>query len=369
MATADRSGLPHRLALLPEDLAAHLRGSGVEIRDGDARRLAAQVIGPGGEEAAARRPVGKRLRAALEAHTDGRDLEVVERVRDPADGFVKYLLRAPDGALLEAVRIPLHVPGRFSVCVSSQVGCAMACVFCATGRLGLARNLAAWEMVAQVRRVRDDAAAEGLGRVTGVVFQGQGEPFQNYDEVITAARVLSHPCGGRIAGRSITISTVGVVPAIRRYAREGHPYRLIVSLTSAREPLRRELLPVAGRWSLEELADALREYAGGAQGLVTVAWVLMGGVNDGPEEAEALRALLGDLPLRVNLIDVNDARPEGFRRATDDERRAFVRALQVLRAPVVRRYSGGAARHAACGMLAAVRCGGGGEAAGEPPGV
>jgi 23S rRNA (adenine2503-C2)-methyltransferase len=306
---------------------------------------------PRGREFARRRPLGRRIAAAVEDRFDLTRLEVVERAEDPADGFVKYLLRSPDGALSEAVRIPLHRPGRFTVCLSSQVGCAQACTFCATGRLGLARNLGAAEMVDAFLRVRDEAP----GRVTGAVFMGQGEPFANYDAVIRAARVLSHPCGGQVRGDAITISTVGIVPAIRRYARERHPFRLIVSLTSADPAKRAALLPVASRWSLEEVADAIREYAAVAPGLVTVAWVLLGGVNDGPEEAEALRRLLGDLPLRVNLVDVNDPRPGGFRRSTDDERRAFVHALQVLRAPVVRRYSGGANRHAACGMLAATR--------------
>jgi 23S rRNA (adenine2503-C2)-methyltransferase len=282
-------------------------------------------------------------------------LEVLERATDPADGFVKYLFRSADGALSEAVRIPLLKPGAFTVCLSSQVGCAMACAFCATGRLGLSRNLRAHEMVDAFLQVRDEAP----GRVTGAVFQGQGEPFHNYDEVIRAAGILSHPCGGQVRGDAITISTVGLVPQIRRYAREGHRFRLIVSLTSAVAERRAALVPVAARWSLPEVAEAIREYAAVAPGLVTVAWVLMGGVNDGADEAEALRALLGDVRLRVNLIDVNDPRPDGFRRATDAERRAFVRHLQVLRAPVVRRYSGGAARHAACGMLAAVRCGDG----------
>ncbi len=268
---------------------------------------------------------------------------------------MKYLFRSPDGALSEAVRIPLKRPGAFSVCLSSQVGCAMGCTFCATGRLGLRRDLEAWEIVAAFLAVRDEAP----GRTTGAVFQGQGEPFHNYDAVIRAARVLSHPCGGRISGEAITISTVGLVPGIRRFAGEGHPYRLIVSLTSALPGRRAELLPAASRWSLEELAAAIREYAAGLRGRMPVAWVVMGGVNTGADEVEALRRLLGDVRLRVNLIDVNDPRPGGFRRADDAERGAFMDRLQVLGVPIVRRYSGGFARHAACGMLAATRCGDG----------
>jgi len=343
--------LPHPLGMLPEEIAAHLRSGGVAVRDDEARRILSYRAVPKGREHARRRPLGKRLDAAVAERFDDARLEVVERAEDPADRFVKYLFRSPDGALHEAVRIPLLKKDCFTVCLSSQVGCAMACTFCATGRLGLQRNLESWEIVAAFLRVRDEAP----GRVTGAVFMGQGEPFHNYDRVIRAAEVLSHPCGGQVAATSITVSTVGLVPQIRRYTRERHPYRLIVSLTSAIEEKRAGFLPVASRWSLEELADAIRDHAAGAKGLMTVAWVLMGGVNDGPEEAEALQRLLGDVKLRVNLIDINDARPDGLRRATDEERIAFVRHLQVLRAPVVRRYSGGVNRHAACGMLASTR--------------
>jgi 23S rRNA (adenine2503-C2)-methyltransferase len=204
-------------------------------------------------------------------------------------------------------------------------------------------------MIAAFRAVRDEVP----GRVTGAVFQGQGEPFHNYDEVIRAASILCDPCGGRISADAITISTVGLVPQIRRYTREGHRFRLIVSLTSAVPDRRRRLLPVAGRFSIDEVAGALREHAIATGKRVTVAWVLMGGVNHDEEEIAHLRELLRDVPLRLNLIDVNDARLDGYRRASDDERGAFVDLLQRLRVPIIRRYSGGRRSHAACGMLAA----------------
>ncbi len=336
--------------MLPDDLARHLREGGVAIRDDEARRAIARAFHGAGPHPP-KKPLGKPVQAAVSASIDDRPLEIVERATDPSDGFVKYLFRAPDGALFEAVRIPLHEPGRFSVCLSSQVGCAMGCVFCATGRLGLVRNLEAWEIVGSFLAVRDEAP----GRVSGAVFMGQGEPLQNYDAVIQAARVLSDPCAGRISASAITISTVGLAPQIRRYARERRPYRLIVSLTSAIPERRAALLPIAGRQSLEDVAGAIREYAAVAKGRVTVAWVLLGGVNTGADEAEALQRLLGDLRLRVNLIDVNDDRPDGFRQADAAERKAFFDRLQILRAPIVRRYSGGSRTNAACGMLAASR--------------
>src|SRR5262249_15178991 len=158
---------PHLLGMLPDDLAAHLKEHGIAARDDEVRRLLAHALSPAAQhqQRNPRKPVARRLREAVAALTEKTRLEVGERGTDPADQFVKYLLRSPDGALSEAVRIPLHKAGRYSVCLSSQVGCAMQCRFCATGRLGLARHLAAWEMVSAFLTVRDEAP----GRVTGAV--------------------------------------------------------------------------------------------------------------------------------------------------------------------------------------------------------
>lgn len=339
---------PHMLGFLPEDLAAHLRAHGVEIRDAEARRVMAHAVAHGRAGHPVSRPVPRLVERAVDALCDRTPLPIVERATDPSDGFVKYLFRLHDGAVAEAVRIPLEREGRFTVCLSSQAGCAMRCDFCATGRMGLTRNLEAWEIVAQFLAVR----AEAPGAVTGAVFQGQGEPLHNYEQVMRAAEILAHPCGGRIASEAITISTVGLVPAMLRFAQERRPYRLIVSLTSAIDSRRRTLVPAAAAWPVAELAAATREVQRASGGRITVAWVVLGGINTGADEVEALRTLFGDIPLRLNLIDVNDARPDGYRRATDTELAAFRDALRTLDVPVVRRYSGGAAKHAACGMLA-----------------
>lgn len=349
---------PHLAGLTAEELPALLAAQGVDCDVSEARRAMGRLIAEGrGELAAMRHPIRKTVRLAIEAGFRW-DLPVIEeRVDDPEDNSVRYLFRAADGARFEAVRIGLHKEGRFTVCLSSQAGCAMACAFCATGRLGLTRNLTAAEIVGQFLVVRSECP----GRLHGAVFMGQGEPLHNYDAVIQAARVLAHPCGGRISQEAITISTVGLVPQIRRYTAEDHPYRLIVSLTSAVPERRADLLPVAGRVPFPELIDALRDHAAslrarspyGAVGeRLTVAWVLIGGVNHGPDEVAALREQLGDLPIRVNLIDVNDPRPDGFRRATPAELKSFLNDLGGLGVPVVRRYSVGRSRHSACGMLA-----------------
>lgn len=351
----------HLLGLTPPDLVSLLASRGIPCELAEARRVLARVISDGAPDPIPeRKPVRRAVRDFVLTHTRWDRPVVEERVVDPDDGSVRYLFKAEDGSRFEAVRIGLHKPGRFSVCLSSQAGCAMACAFCATGRLGLKRNLTPAEIVGQLLAVRDEAP----GRVHGAVFMGQGEPFHNYEAVIQAARVLSDPCGGRISQEAITISTVGLVPQIRRYTREGHDYRLIVSLTTTDPALRRELLPVAGRLPFEDLVEALREHAaalrarsphGDVGRRLTLAWVLMGGVNHSEEEVEGLRRWFGDLPIVVNLIDVNDARPDGYRRVTDAERRAFLDALGVLGVPVVRRYSVGRSRHSACGMLASRR--------------
>jgi 23S rRNA (adenine2503-C2)-methyltransferase len=339
----------HLLGLLPSDLAAHLRANSVDVRDAEARRVIAHVMA-GCRGFPTSRPVPRKVEDAVERFTTRTPLEIIERATDPSDGFVKYLFRLHDGALAEAVRIPLE-NAKFTVCISSQAGCAMGCSFCATGRLGLIRNLEPWEIVAQWMAVRDEAP----GVVTGALFQGQGEPLHNYAAVMHAAAILAHPCGGRIAAKNITISTVGLVPQILRFARERQPYRLIVSLTSAIDERRRSLLPSASASPVHELADAVRVYQQAAGGRATIAWVVLGGINTGTDEVRALRTLFDGVPLRLNLIDVNDARPDGFRRATEDELSAFRDELRTLGVPIVRRYSGGAAKHAACGMLAAMQ--------------
>lgn len=341
---------PHLLTLSPALLVAHAAAHGIALPIEHARRI---LVDAWARPDAPRRreTVGATMRAKIAAIVQVDRLEVVERAEDPSDGFVKYLLRAGDGAVVEAVRIPLHRPGRFTVCLSSQVGCAMGCSFCATGRLGFSRNLATWEILAAFLAVRDEAP----GRVSGAVFQGQGEPFHNYDAVIAAAERLRDPCGGSISGDAITISTVGLVPQIRRFTAEGHPFRLIVSLTTTDAALRRRLLPVASRFAIDELAAAVRAHHAAHGGRITLAWVLLGGLNHGDEEVARLRELFAGVPIRLNLVDVNDAREGGYVRASDEQRNRMLDALAAAGIPFMRRYSGGAARHAACGMLAATR--------------
>ena len=280
------------------------------------------------------------------------ELKVIDRRESPSDGFIKYLFMAPDGACFEAVAIPLahrEEAPKTIVCVSSQVGCAMACAFCATGRMGFMRDLEAWEIVSQVVHVRHDVSAP----VRGVVFMGMGEPLLNYDAVIRAARIFSEPCGLAIAAKAITLSTVGIAPAIRRLSREGHAFRLIFSLTSADPAKRRSVMPVEDAYPSVDVRAALADYHAATGRRVTLAWTMIAGFNTGEEDARKLAAWAGDLPVQIDLIDVNDATGR-FVPPGDAERHAFRDALRAhLAAPVIRRYSGGKDIHAACGMLAA----------------
>jgi 23S rRNA (adenine2503-C2)-methyltransferase len=214
--------------------------------------------------------------------------------------------------------------------------------------MGFRRNLAAWEIVDQVLRVKADSEHP----VRGVVFMGMGEPFLNYERVIQAAQVLSEPCGPAIEAKAITISTAGVVPMIRRFTAEGHPYRLIVSLTSADPEKRRVLMPIEQTHALPELMAAVRDYHAATGRRVTLAWATMHGVNTSAEDARQIAALTAGLPIVLDLIDVND--PSGvFLPPTAQEVNTFRDALTVeLGMPVVRRYSGGGDINGGCGMLA-----------------
>lgn len=279
-------------------------------------------------------------------------LSVLERRTSAGDGFEKFLFAAPDGARFESVLIPLahrQEDRKAVVCVSSQSGCAMGCTFCATGRLGFSRHLEVWEIVAQVAQLRRESSFP----VRGVVFMGMGEPLLNLDAVLQAARIFSEPCGLAISAKAITLSTVGIVPAILRLARERQPYRLIVSLTSADPDKRRRVMPVEARYPLSTLRDALAAYHAATGRRMTLAWTLIAGFNTSEEDAQQLADWVGELPVQLDLIDVNDATGR-FAPPDDAERNAFRDALRRhLAAPVVRRYSGGKDIEAACGMLAA----------------
>jgi len=326
-----------------QDSRGLARKAGITLED--ARRITGAVIGRGASLRDARN-VRREVLDRVAALSEPGELQRLEAV-DARDGFRKYLFALHDGARVEAVRIPLH-DTHHVVCLSAQAGCALACTFCATGALGLVRSLKSWEMVAQLLHVRADSTLP----VTGAVFMGQGEPFLNYDEVLAAAYALCDPAGGRMDARRISISTAGIVPMVRRYTAEGHKFRLCVSLNAAIPWKRQALMPVERGFPLHELVDAIRAHAA-RTGRVTIEYVMIAGVNIGPEDAAALGGLLQGIPVRLNPIAVNDASGR-YRPPTEDEWNQFRDALarELPGQPIVRRYSGGQDEHAACGMLA-----------------
>jgi 23S rRNA (adenine2503-C2)-methyltransferase len=281
-------------------------------------------------------------------------LKTIEKIVSPYDGFTKYLFQGEGPEHFEAVRIPLlHRPGdeKYVICVSSQVGCSAKCAFCATGRMGFRRNLSTWEIVDQVIKIHKDSPHP----VRGVVFMGMGEPFLNYPRVMEAASVFSDPCGLGIEAKAVTVSTVGIVPMIRRFTREKRRQRLIVSLTSAIPEKRNQLLPMNEVYPMEDIVSAMRDYQAQRNRRVTFAWTMISGVNMGRDEARALAALTKDMRIILDLIPVNDSTGR-FKRPEEEEYRDFLRILnEEVKCPIVRRYSGGADVNAACGMLAATK--------------
>jgi 23S rRNA (adenine2503-C2)-methyltransferase len=317
-------------------------------------KLFASVFAHGAEslEDLKRAPqVRATVRDWVQANGELPTLKVVER-RQADDGFVKYLFESPLGGRFEAVRIPLF-DTKYVVCISSQVGCALACDFCMTGKLGFQRNLETWEIVEQVLRVR----AEAERPVRGVVFMGMGEPLLNYANTTRAARIMSHPAGLAISGKSITFSTAGWVPGIRKYRSEGLPYRLAFSVTSAIPEKRAQVLPVEKTWPLPTLIEEIKAYAEESGNRAMIAYVMISGFNLGREDAEALRDAFAGVPVMIDLIDVTD--PTGkYQPPTAEELAAFRDHLQVVKAPIARRYSGGKDIGAACGTLEASQRGG-----------
>jgi 23S rRNA (adenine2503-C2)-methyltransferase len=317
-------------------------------------KLFAAVFSHGAKEMEALKKapqVRATVRDWVQGHGVLPQLTIVER-RKADDGFVKYLFESPLGGRFEAVRIPLF-DTKYVVCISSQVGCALACDFCMTGKLGFQRNLETWEVVDQVMQIR----AEAQLPVRGVVFMGMGEPLLNYANTTRAARILCHPAGLAIGAKSITFSTAGWVPGIRKYRADRLPYRLAFSVTSAIPAKRAQVLPVEKTWSLATLVDEIKAYALESGTRVTVAYVMISGFNVGREDAEALRDTFADVPVTIDLIDVTD--PTGkYQPPTAAELAKFRDLLQMVKAPIARRYSGGKDIGAACGTLEASQRGG-----------
>ncbi len=269
----------------------------------------------------------------------------------------KTLWRAFDGALIESVL--MRYPQRTTMCVSSQAGCGMACPFCATGQAGLTRNLSAAEIVAQVvagaRALARGEVPGGPGRVTNIVFMGMGEPLANYASVLRAVRRITDPVpdGLGISQRSVTISTVGLVPAIRRLTAEGLQVRLAVSLHAPDDGLRDELVPVNRRWKVAEVLGAAWDYAAATGRRVSVEYALIKDINDQAWRADALARLLAGRLAHVNLIPLNPTPGSRWTASEPGSSAEFQARLADRGIPVTMRDTRGSQIDGACGQLAA----------------
>ncbi len=261
------------------------------------------------------------------------------------DGTCKYLFKLADGNVIESVWMRYHHGS--SICISSQVGCRMGCRFCASTLDGLERNLTAAEMLEQVYRI-EQLTGE---RVSHIVIMGSGEPFDNYDQVVRFLRLISHERGLHISLRNITVSTCGIVPGIRRFAGEGLPVTLALSLHAPNDQVRKTLMPVAGSYPLKEVLAACREYFEATGRRVTYEYSLVKGVNDNPGEARALARLLKDMHGHVNLIPVNPVKERAFERSDKRAIKEFKEILEKEGIAVTVRREMGRDIQGACGQL------------------
>jgi 23S rRNA (adenine2503-C2)-methyltransferase len=280
-----------------------------------------------------------------------------------ADGTTrKYLLRPGPDHAIETVIMAFR--GRHTACISTQAGCAMGCVFCATGQMGFRRHLTPGEIVGQVLHVIDVLAAEGQ-TLRNIVLMGMGEPLHNYDHTMAALDTLMHPKGVAIAPRFITLSTVGLPDGIRRLADEGPPVRLAVSLHGASDAERQALVPPARKWPLAEVLAACRYYVEKRQRRIFFEWALIAGENDQPEQAHRLGHLLHGFPATINVIPLNPTGGYGGRPSDGEAVRRFTHILRSeygLRCTVRQRR--GIEIAAGCGQLAEMYPGREGDADG-----
>ena len=306
------------------------------------RQIADWIYKKGVRETAQMTNLPDALRGELSESASLTRSDLLDESTSP-DGARKFLLKLADGETIESVLLPYV--NRTSVCVSTQIGCAAGCVFCATADCGFVRNLTAGEMVDQVLTLQE----QGGSRVTHVVFMGMGEPLLNFDNVVKAIRLLNEQVG--IGMRRLTISTVGIAPAIRKLMELGLQLTLAISLHAPDQSLRNKLIPISTKSPMDDLITVCRDYANATKRRITFEYLLLAGVNDTPHHASALADLLKHTLCNVNLIPYNEVEGKPFARPTRQAIRAFRSVLAERGIEVTQRVERGHSVAGACGQL------------------
>lgn len=299
--------------------------------------------------------LAKKFRTLLadKAYISKFDKVVTEK---SSDGCVKFAFTLDDGSIIESVLIPEEE--RNTLCISSQVGCAMGCRFCLTGTMGFIRNLTPSEIVNQVCAVRDflleqpDDERIGPDRVTNLVYMGMGEPLNNLDNVLTSLSILTEPKGLDLAARKITVSTCGIVPKMRKLG-ENSPVNLAISLHAVDDETRDELMPVNRRHNIDKLLEACRQFPMPKRKRIMFEYVLLAGINDSDDHARLLAKKLRNIPCKINLLPYNECAALPYKSPTRERTLAFQKILMNAHYSVFIRSSRGADISAACGQLAA----------------
>lgn len=277
------------------------------------------------------------------------DKLTAHRVQTAGDQTVKTAWKLHDGEVVESVLIPGNQ--KFTVCVSSQVGCKLGCKFCATGTLGFKRNLTPGEIFQQVTEARKAAEAQGFP-LSNIVFMGMGEPLLNYENVMKAIERLTAEDGLAMSPYRITVSTAGIPDKIRQLADDGARFNLAVSLHAAKENVRSSLMPVNKAYPLSRIAESLKYFVEKTGTRPTFEYLLLKDINDSPDDAKALAQYCRQFPIKINLIEYNPVEDSGFHHSPDKHRDEFVKFLEGCNMVVNIRHSKGKDIDAACGQLA-----------------
>ncbi len=329
-------------SMLPEELATYMGALGQPKYRADQVFRWLHSVGVGFDGMT---DLSKPLREKLKENCFIPDVTIAAKQVSAIDGTVKYLFRLYDGEYIESVFMRYHHGN--TLCISTQAGCRMGCKFCASTLKGLKRNLLAAEMISQIQAAEKDTGE----RVSGVVLMGMGEPLDNYDNVLKFLRLVNHPKGLNIGHRHISLSTCGLVDNIKRLGEEKLQITLSVSLHAPNDALRQSIMPIANKYSVDELLQACRDYEKQTGRRTSFEYALISGVTDTPELAEELGKKLKGSLCHVNLIPVNEIKERSYRSATRTAAATFVKILEKFGITATVRRKLGSDISAACGQL------------------